>query len=102
MALYATLFCSSKKRGSIDMTVGAVHVVTNLTHPGVERQPYAWVTQPISWADVIAIVPHFAARDQFKKDYFEAMGPDDPNFEILFVGTNPYLGAKVGRLEFTI
>lgn len=59
------------------------------------------VTQPISYADCIAIVPHFAARLAFKKYYFEEMGPDDPNFEFLFVGTNPYLGAKirVGRRD---
>lgn len=55
----------------------------------------AKVNQPISWADVIAIVPHYAARVQFAKDYFEVMGPDDPNYEFLFIGTNPYLGAKV-------
>lgn len=55
----------------------------------------AKVDQPISWADAIAIVPHYAARKQFAMDYFEVMGPDDPNFEILFVGTNPYLGAKI-------
>jgi L-ascorbate peroxidase len=31
------------------------------------------------------------------------MGPDDPNYEFLFVGTNPYLGAKVriGRRDAT-
>jgi L-ascorbate peroxidase len=61
------------------------------------------VTQPISYADVIAIVPHYAARIQFAKDYYEVMGPDDPNYEFLFVGTNPYLGAKVriGRRDAT-
>ena len=53
------------------------------------------VNQPISYADIIAIVPHFAARIQFEKDYYEVMGEDDPNYEFLFVGTNPYLGAKV-------
>ena len=55
----------------------------------------AKVNQPISWADIIAITPHFAARQQFAKDYFEVMGEDDPNYELLFVGTNPYLGARV-------
>lgn len=55
----------------------------------------AKVTQPISYADAIAIVPHFAARQTFAKDYYEVMGEDDPNYEFLFVGTNPYLGAKV-------
>ena len=61
----------------------------------------AKVTQPISWADVIAITPHFAARQQFAKDYYEVMGEDDPNYEFLFVGTNPYLGAKmkIGRRD---
>ena len=53
------------------------------------------MNQPISYADIIAIVPHFAARIQFAKDYYEVMGEDDPNYEFLFVGTNPYLGAKV-------
>lgn len=55
----------------------------------------AKVDQPISWADVIAIVPQFAARITFKEEYYEEMGADDPNFEFLFIGTNPYLGAKV-------
>jgi len=61
----------------------------------IKKKIDAVVTQPISWADVIAIVPHYAARIQFAKDYYEVMGPDDPNYEFLFVGTNPYLGAKV-------
>ena len=61
----------------------------------IKKAVDAAVTQPISWADIIAIVPQFAAREQFAKDYFEVMGPDDPNYELLFVGTNPYLGAKV-------
>jgi|AntAceMinimDraft_1070359.scaffolds.fasta_scaffold02526_7 L-ascorbate peroxidase len=56
----------------------------------------AKVTQPITWADIIAITPHFAARKSFTEEYFAVMGADDPNFEILFVGTNPYLGARVG------
>ena len=61
----------------------------------------AKVTQPISYADLIAIVPHFAAREQFAKDYYEVMGADDPIYEFLFVGTNPYLGAKmrIGRRD---
>jgi len=59
-------------------------------------------TQPVSYADLIAIVPHFAARIQFKKDYIEEVGNDD-NYEFLFIGTNPFLGAKVrvGRLDAT-
>ena len=59
-------------------------------------------TQPVSYADLIAIVPHFAARIQFKKDYVEEVGNDD-NYEFLFIGTNPFLGAKVrvGRLDAT-
>eukprot|EP00227_Mantoniella_beaufortii_P009985 CAMPEP_0197582362 /NCGR_PEP_ID=MMETSP1326-20131121/5589_1 /TAXON_ID=1155430 /ORGANISM="Genus nov. species nov., Strain RCC2288" /LENGTH=420 /DNA_ID=CAMNT_0043146429 /DNA_START=28 /DNA_END=1290 /DNA_ORIENTATION=- len=55
----------------------------------------AKVTQPISYADAIAIIPHYAARIVFAREYFEVMGPDDPNFEFLFIGTNPYLGAKI-------
>ncbi|MDA9097519.1 peroxidase family protein [bacterium] len=61
----------------------------------IKKKIDAAVNQPISWADVIAIVPHYAARQTFAKDYYEVMGPDDPNYEFLFVGTNPYLGAKV-------
>ena len=59
-------------------------------------------TQPVSYADLIAIVPHFAARIQFKKDYVAEVGNDD-NYEFLFIGTNPFLGAKVrvGRLDAT-
>lgn len=51
-------------------------------------------TQPITYADLIAIVPHFAARKQFKKDYIEEVG-SDKDYEFLFIGTNPFLGAKV-------
>ena len=47
-------------------------------------------TQPVSYADLIAIVPHFAARIQFKKDYMAEVGGDD-NYEFLFIGTNPFL-----------
>lgn len=61
----------------------------------IKKKIDATVNQPISYADIIAIVPHFAARIQFAKDYYEVMGEDDPNYEFLFVGTNPYLGAKV-------
>ena len=61
----------------------------------IKKKIDAVVNQPISYADIIAIVPHFAARIQFEKDYYEVMGEDDPNYEFLFVGTNPYLGAKV-------
>ena len=61
----------------------------------IKKKIDAVVNQPISYADLIAIVPHFAARIQFEKDYYEVMGEDDPNYEFLFVGTNPYLGAKV-------
>jgi len=61
----------------------------------IKKKIDAVVTQPISYADLIAIVPHYAARITFAKDYYEVMGPNDPNYEFLFVGTNPYLGAKV-------
>jgi len=30
----------------------------------------------VSYADAMTIVPHFAARIEFKKDYFEVMGVD--------------------------
>lgn len=67
----------------------------------IKKKIDATVNQPISYADIIAIVPHFAARIQFAKDYYEVMGEDDPNFEFLFIGTNPYLGAKmrIGRKD---
>ena len=59
------------------------------------------MNQPMSYADLIALVPHFAARVDFARDYYEVMGEDDPNFEFLFIGTNPYLGAKmrIGRKD---
>uniref|UniRef100_A0A7S0KGG2 Plant heme peroxidase family profile domain-containing protein n=1 Tax=Micromonas pusilla TaxID=38833 RepID=A0A7S0KGG2_MICPS len=67
----------------------------------IKKAVDATVNQPISYADLIAIVPHFAARIQFAKDYYEVMGEDDPNYEFLFIGTNPYLGAKmrIGRKD---
>ena len=40
----------------------------------IKKAVDATVNQPISYADLIAIVPHFAARIQFAKDYYEVMG----------------------------
>ena len=51
------------------------------------------VNQPISYADIIAIVPHFAARIQFEKDYYEVMGETIPTTSSSF-GTNPYLAPR--------
>jgi L-ascorbate peroxidase len=68
----------------------------------IKKECDSRTTQPVSYADLIAIVPHFAARIQFRNDYVEEMGSDD-NYEFLFIGTNPFLGAKVrvGRLDAT-
>jgi L-ascorbate peroxidase len=60
----------------------------------IKKAVDAKTTQPITYADLIAIVPHFAARRQFKADYMEEVG-DDKNYEFLFIGTNPFLGAKI-------
>jgi L-ascorbate peroxidase len=67
----------------------------------IKKAVDATVNQPMSYADLIALVPHFAARIDFARDYYEVMGEDDPNFEFLFIGTNPYLGAKmrIGRKD---
>jgi L-ascorbate peroxidase len=67
----------------------------------IKKAVDATVNQPMSYADLIALVPHFAARVDFARDYYEVMGEDDPNFEFLFIGTNPYLGAKmrIGRKD---
>lgn len=60
----------------------------------IKKAVDAKTTQPITYADLIAIVPHFAARRQFRKDYVEEVG-DDKDYEFLFIGTNPFLGAKI-------
>lgn len=66
----------------------------------IKKAVDAKTDQPVSYADLIALVPHFAARVQFKKDYIEEVG-SDKDYEFLFIGTNPFLGAKVrvGRLD---
>jgi L-ascorbate peroxidase len=66
----------------------------------IKKAVDAKTDQPVSYADLIALVPHFAARIQFKKDYIEEVG-SDKDYEFLFIGTNPFLGAKVrvGRLD---
>jgi L-ascorbate peroxidase len=60
----------------------------------IKKAVDAKTTQPITYADLIAIVPHFAARKQFKADYVAEMGTDK-DYEFLFIGTNPFLGAKI-------
>ena len=60
----------------------------------IKKAVDAKTTQPITYADLIAIVPHFAARKQFRADYVAEMGTDK-DYEFLFIGTNPFLGAKI-------
>ena len=55
----------------------------------IKKKIDAVVTQPISWADVIAIVPHYAARIQFAKDYYEVMGPRRPQLRVPVRGHQP-------------
>ena len=68
----------------------------------IKKEVDARTTQPVSYADLIALVPHFAARIKFKRDYLAA-GGDAENYEFLYIGTNPFLGAKIriGRKDAT-
>ena len=53
-------------------------------------------TQPVSYADLIAIVPHFAARIQFKKDYIEEVG-ERRQLRVLVHRHEPVFGREGAR-----
>ena len=66
----------------------------------IKKAVDAKTDQPVSYADLIALVPHFAARVQFKKDYIEEVG-SDKDYEFLFIGTNPFLGPRCASVDWT-